>query len=183
MRQLLSLALLAFVISGCSDSESGGAVRPETTIDQKYLFDIYYVNFAWGYHLGGTFIDNQGNVVKYDHSFERWNAEDFDNLTEAELDEKFISPQDTVAVVDLATLFDQFKKIEAASLGELSERTHVGYDMGGSSYVCYKYDEETERYVQVLLSLTGDYTQDNLSVEATELKDWLRSILNPDSEE
>jgi hypothetical protein len=176
-------ALVVLGLVGCSDSDPHRVDRPARAIDQKYLFDIYSVNFSWGYHLVGTFIDDQGHVVRYDHSFERWEAEDFGNLAEAELDEKFISPQDTLAVIDPATLLDKFQKIRAAGRGELSERVQSGYDMGGSSYVCYWYDEEQERYVRVLLSLTGDFTQTNLSDEAIELTNWLRSVLNPDDDE
>ena len=169
---------LAFVALGCRDIQRPIITLPETGVEQSYLFDTYYVNFSWGYTLNGTYIDQQGNVITYDHSFEQWSAANFDSLTRAELDEKYVAPTDTIAHIDPLTLREMFEKIEPASGGELSERIFMGPDAGGRASVCYKYDEDTERYIRVLLSLTGSYRQTNLSEAAMELQTWLEEVLS-----
>ena len=176
------LALLLSALLGCSDPGVPGEVLPDLTIEQKYLFDTYSINFAWGYHLAGTYIDNEGYVVRYNHSFEQWVADDFYNLTQAELDEKYVAPYDTVAVIDPAILYEMYEKIVPASQGELSERVHTGSDAGSATRVCYRYDETSERYARVLLTLAGDYTQTNLSAAAEELDDWLSLVLYPEAD-
>jgi len=173
----LILALLILGAIACHDVKSPSLSTPEPTIEQRYLFDSYYVNFSWGYTLRGTFVDEQGNVIRYDHSFEQWTAANFDSLSRAELDEKFIAPTDTIAHIDRATLLQMYKLIEPASQGELSEREFMGPDQGGSTRICYRYDEETDHYIKVLLSLTGTYRQTNLSEAAMVLDDWFRSVL------
>ena len=171
------LFLLTLTAIACSDSKSPEIVPPKIEIEQLYLFDVYYANGAWGYVLTGTYVDNQGNVVSYDHSFARWIPENRYSLTIEELSEKYIAPLDTIAHVDEETLYDMYNLIEEASLGELSEGEQTGFDMGLFLYVCYKYDDDTDRYIQVLLSKTGDYTQTNLSDAAIELTDWLNAVL------
>jgi hypothetical protein len=70
-----------------------------------------------------------------------------------------------------------FSLIEEASSGELSKSEFGGFDMGQFSHVCYRYDDVTDRYIEILLSTTGDYTQTHLSDAAIELRDWLNSLL------
>ena len=175
------LLLPALTGIACSDSKSPELLPPDVEIEQLYLFDVYLVNSAWGYILRGTYVDNQGNVVSYDHSFERWiPLEEYrpcNSFTLEELKEKYIAPSDTVAHVDKETLLDMFSLIEEASLGELSEGTTTGFDMGTYAHVCYQYDQGTDRYIEVLLSEAGDYTRANLSDAAVELLDWLNTVL------
>jgi hypothetical protein len=177
MRLLLLSALSAIA---CSDSKSPEISPPEVEIEQPYLFDVYMVNSAWGYVLKGTHVDNQGNVVSYDHSFERWPPDSYrprNSFTLEELKEKYIAPSDTIAHVDKETLLDMFSLIEEASLGEISRGERTGFDMGSFSHVCYRYDQSTGRYAEVLLSETGDFTRTNLSDAAAELVDWLNALL------
>jgi hypothetical protein len=175
-QRLLPLALFLGFLIGCNEAKSPDIALPEMTIGPEYLFDVYYVNFAWGYQMRGTYIDNCGNVVSYDHSFARWLPEDSRSLTPEELNDKFSSPVDTVGAVDMAVLWEMFNKIEAASMGESSERECPGRDGGATTYICYRYDEDTERFNRVLLSTYGDCIQTNLSTEAVELYNWLRSV-------
>lgn len=174
------LCLLALSAITCSDSKSPEISPPKVEIEQLYLFDVYYQNAAWGYMLSGTYVDNQGNVVSYDHSFERWTPDCYRppcSFTLEELNEKYIAPSDTIAHVEEDTLFDMFSFIEEASYGELSKPERTGFDMGQFSHVCYRYDDVTERYTEILLSTTGDITQTNLSDVAIELRDWINTVL------
>lgn len=179
---VLFLVLLLSALLGCSDSVGPSEIQPDLTIEQKYLFDAWYVNYSHGYQLRGTYINNEGYVVRYNHSFEQWVPEDWDNLTEAELDEKYVAPYDTVAVINPATLYEMYEKITLASLGELSERENVAYDAGAGRRVCYQYDETSGRYGNVLLVRSGSWTQTNLSAEAMELNDWLSSVMYPEED-
>jgi hypothetical protein len=171
--------LLALTAVACSDSQSPEVLPPEVEIEQKYLFDVYYVNGAWGYVLRGTYVDNQGNVVSYDHSFERWIPEGhrWTSFTLEELDEKYIAPIDTIAHVDAKTLLDMFSLIEEVDLGDLSEGRTTGFDMGTFAHVCYRYNDSTGRYGEILLSEAGDYTRRNQSDAAIELVEWLNAVL------
>lgn len=93
------------------------------------------------------------------------------------LKEKFSAPTATIGTVDAETLMQIYGKIEAAGLGELSDLEHTGNDAGAHIYCGYKYDKLSDRYVKVLFSQSGDFTQTNLSAEAQELKIWLESVL------
>jgi hypothetical protein len=178
-RTLRLLFFLTLASTACSDAESPEALPPDGEIEQAFLFDVYYVNGAWGYVLKGTYVDNQGNVVSYDHSFERWAPEDYRRMsfTLGELKEKYIAASDTIAHVDKKTLLDMYSLIGGAARGEISKGERTGFDIGTFAHVCYVYNQDTGRYGEVLLSQTGDYTRRNVSDEAIELVSWLNSLM------
>jgi len=174
------LCLLALSAITCSDSKSPEITPPKVEIEQLYLFDVYHENSAWGYVLRGTYVDNQGNVVSYDHSFERWAPERYrppSSFTLEELNEKYIAPIDTIAHIDAETLLEMFSLIEEVNLGDLSEGQQMGFDVGRFAHVCYGYNQSTGRYGEILLSEGGNYSRRNLSEAAIELVNWLNALL------
>ena len=49
------------------------------------MFQLEYVNYAWGYQHNGFIIDNEGNVLTYSNP-ENWNFPDKDfSLTESQV--------------------------------------------------------------------------------------------------
>ncbi len=172
---LAAVAVVAAAM-GCDGTLAPDGGRVAVT-DQHYLFDVYYVNFAWGYRLQGAYIDNRGNVVTYDHSAAVWSPEDPEHPTEAELAEKYSANADTVAVVAPLTLRYQAFLIGGAGAGPLSDPVQTGFDMGAWTKVAYRYDAAAERYERVLLDTAGDVTQTNLSPEASRLIRWLATTL------
>ena len=58
---------------------------------QIYLFEIEYVNHAWGYVHNGLYIDNKGNVFSYKYDFQDdpWKPKSYDYYSVRELIEKY----------------------------------------------------------------------------------------------
>jgi len=167
---LLALLALSGLLAACDDESPTAADVPY--IAQKYLLDTYYVNFASGYNLHGLYIDNEGYLIAYDHGFEVWMSEDPLHPTAAELDDKYSAPTDTLGRVDLRQLYRQYLKFEDAAQGELTDLQQVAADMGARVWCCYLWDEAAGAYDTILLTLSGDFVQENLAPEAAELKDW-----------
>lgn len=84
-RNSFLLAIVVFLLVGCGESGDPVVVDPGSSIEQEYLFDVYFINVASGYVLAGTYIDRSGDVVSYDHSFERWIIEGPESVSGAEL--------------------------------------------------------------------------------------------------
>lgn len=161
--------------------ESGAPIcgYPEPAIDQKYLFDVTHVNYAWGYTLRGFYIDSTGVVYSYDHSDQQWQPESGDGYTEAELEEKYSHNRFEIGRVYRNILGDRFDMVDRAEEGPLSPRVNVCYDFGGVSFVAYKYDANAGLYRPVTLYEAGDWARKNFAPEAEYLLQWLWEV-NPD---
>ncbi len=145
----------------------------EDPIRQKFLFEITYVNHAWGFQLRGIYIDNQGRVYKYDHSHEVWQPSNPELYTEEELFRKFESNKEFVKTVDKQVLFEMYNLINAANEGMLSKPVSNCADAGFTAYLAYLFDRKAHTYKPILLYQTGDWAQKNLSQSAKVLYEWL----------
>jgi hypothetical protein len=164
-------------IADSSDVDDTLPVLDTMSITQKYLFEYYHSNYAWVYQLTGTYIDNHGNIISYNHSGDEWLPQNSDTLSQEELDDKYSLGADTIGVVDEETLEEMFGLLDAVEKGEYSERVNVMADGGQFVYVIYRYDEVTDKYVRVLLKEYGDSEQNNLAGEADTLYQWLKSVM------
>jgi len=174
---IVSALMLAGIAWGCRDAAAPGDGNGSgTALGQKYLFESGYVNFAWGYRMTGVAVDSLGHVIAYDHSFAQWHPADAGSLTCSELDEKY-AVAETLAVIDRAVLQEKAALIAGAAAGPWSERVHTGADMGAHVLQAYGHDPERDRYLPVMLDLTGDFTQTNLAPEARALAAWLDSLV------
>jgi len=145
---------------------------------QDYLFDISYVNYAWGYRMNGYVIDREGNVSSYDHSDAEWLPSSDQYYTQAELDEKFSQNLTLIGTVELTILLDRFARLSVAEEGPLSPGVNVCYDAGTSTYMGYRYDSDTQHYIPIVLYMAGDTARKNFNDQAKYLFDWLLEIID-----
>lgn len=169
MRKILIICLL-MLYQGCITS-------PETpnksSIEQRFLFEVMYSNYAWGFQLRGMSIDNQGRVYQYDHSHEAWQPSNPGYYTEEELRRKFESNKEFVETVDDEVLQEMYALIKPASEGSLSKPVNRCADAGTTAYLAYLFDSKANAYKPVLLYQAGDWAQKNLSGSARVLYEWL----------
>jgi hypothetical protein len=170
------MVILAVLALGCSPGSDGNGT-PES-IEQEYLFEVRYVNFAWGPVYRGIVIDRQGNVYAYDLGDRAPKfQEPADGIYSKQvLDDKFSAGRKYLQTIDPDALAKMYAKIEPASRGKLSAPVSKGADMGMESYVAFLYDSGTGSYQEVVLYESGDWTRKNSSREANTLKDWLMEI-------
>jgi hypothetical protein len=146
-------------------------------IDQTYLFEVEYVNFAWGLAWRGLVIDREGNVNAYDHGHEVWSHAANDSHTEADLATKYAHGARYVGRIDEATVAQQFGKISRIA-DQLSAPEHPCADAGAFTYRTFIYESETSRYRPLLLRQEGDVVLENTSSVAQELAGWLRNLVS-----
>ncbi|MDD4050593.1 MAG: hypothetical protein PHR28_01670, partial [candidate division Zixibacteria bacterium] len=154
--------------------------EPDTTSvgEGKFLLERTYENYAWGYVLNGSYIDNRGNIYSYEypHGASPWIAVNSDSLTEAELRAKYVSSATLIGHVDLSALRWMYSLIPGAEQGTLTDPVHVCSDFGGVSYLAYIYSPATQTYKTVLLYQAGDLARKNTSNEADQLYHALRQV-------
>ena len=167
--KILLILLLALVLTGC---------RKNYILSDKQviLFQMEYINYAWGYQHHGYFIDNEGNVLTYENP-EEWNFPGenqiisqnllFENLSKCTKYERII-PHDELEKVS--------KHIVNIAASKVTAQKNVGADMGSLTYNCFQFDEGSLTYKSYLIRMEGDYTCENLNLFSRKVALWMKDI-------
>jgi len=161
--------MLAVFCLGCSGDEI------TVSDEQEILFEVNYVNYAWGFQNNGFLIDKKGLVRTFDKPKD-WKFADSGPLSAAEMDERLSKTtlvNYTVPAGELAQSIDKLKRVSDARFSEPSSR---GADMGASAYYIYRYDPGQKIYTAVLLQSVGDNDVFNLDPDAKALSEWLVKV-------
>jgi hypothetical protein len=167
--KIFLIAITIFFIAGCKKNYVNSD-------KQAILFQLEYVNYAWGYQHNGFIIDKEGNVLTYSNP-EDWNFHDNDYI----LSEKNVSD-------NLSKCVPSGKKISAEELQKYSQYIkniasskvtaikNVGADAGSLEYICYQFSESTGVYKGSLIKMEGDFTCENLNFYSKKVVAWMREI-------
>lgn len=170
-------AVCVVLASLTTASPSGSPQRgSEAVIQQRFVCDRSYINFAWGYQHMGVYVDREGGIYRFSASKPvSENPAGPADRTEAAMEAKY-GPATQVGTVDRKTLLSMYQLIPPAARGRQTERVHAAYDAGSWVSACYLYDAATKRYREVELEVKGDWEHSNLAPEARVLAAWLRSV-------
>jgi hypothetical protein len=163
---------IACGIAACSSS-------PTATVDeieQEFLFEVEYVNFAWGVTWKGFYIDRLGEIVVYDRGDLPWAPEVERSIREDELVKKYALGRRSVGQVSPASLVEGFALIRKVK-EEFSQSDIVCYDAGGLGFTAFAYDAPSARYVPLTLREEGTHPRQNTSAAARELTRWLTALV------
>lgn len=168
---LFSLCTIAGVLllPGCSGEEI------TVSDEQEILFEVDYVNYAWGFQNNGFMIDKMGRVRTYDKPKD-WKFASSGPLTAAEMDERLAKTTLANYTVPGSELAQYINKLKRVSDRHFTEPVNAGADMGGSSYYVYRYDADSKAYNAVLLQSVGDVNVYNKDSEAKEIAEWLVKV-------
>ncbi len=174
VRKLLGTGYVILIASGlcaCGSSGSVNNLTPETV-----LFDVFSINYAWGFDCGGCYIDADGNVHRYDCSAlqdtirsEQWRGR------ERELLERRFHMNDTVVCrVEPDELKSMRILLQEAAKTPPSEEMQSAYDAGSTRVSAYLYEPNSTDSSEVLLATSGDFSRKPSSAAADTLVTWLR---------
>jgi len=140
----------------------------------RVLFDCYAINFAWGFHLEGFFIDSEGRVYTYDHSNEVWHGPPDGRPSDEDLTEKHRGAE-LILKIPRDIIAGKYPLVAKAKDGKVTRKS-AGADMGAHVFEGFLWDPDAGRYDPVLLRSTGDWEEINTSRSARELVEWLETI-------
>ena len=144
--------------------------------NQAILFQVEYLNYAWGYRHHGFIIDNEGTVLTYNNP-QDWNFPDKNfNLSQSQIREnlsKCINSGIKIPVEELKKYASHIKNLSSSKVTALK---NVAADAGSLEYICYQFSEETGTYKGCLIKMEGDFTCENLNFYTKKVTDWLKSI-------
>ncbi len=168
-----NLILSLFALS-CRDN----GLSPTEQVPAATIFEIEYTNCAWGFAYEGKVVLDDGNLYSYNpgrdtatvlhHSDERY--------TETELTSKYSHHKVFIRAVSPDTLLLMRQLASAVTVGEYSDTTGVGADMGALLYSVYEYQSDTDRFQKKILRLDGDWTFYNQSYAAVPLTNLMRRL-------
>lgn len=145
-------------------------------INQLVLFQVEYINYAWGYSHGGIIIDSAGNAKRFSYP-ESWNYPDTAGyISESDMNENVKQLGKVSLKVEKDSLLRYFNMLEAASEGKLSDPYNRMFDAGETTYTGYFYFPLERKYKQILIKQWGDWEIDNNSKEAEAVFEWLSSV-------
>ncbi|WP_143061737.1 hypothetical protein [Dyadobacter sp. SG02] len=168
---LISLCVIAAAIAlpACSDEEI------PVSDEQEILFEVDYVNYAWGFQNNGFLIDKSGRVYTYDKPKD-WKFASSGPFTATEMNDRISKTKLAGYTVPANELSQYVNKLRHVSDKEFTDPAQVGADMGGSSYYVYRYDPASKTYNAVLLQSVGDVNVYNKDSDAKEIADWLVKV-------
>jgi hypothetical protein len=147
-------------------------------VDQAILFEVEYVNHAWGYKCSGWYIDGAGQrySYNYEHGDDPWQPKNDEAITEQELLEKYSHGEEFLGNVDSIEFATAKGLILASAVGSMSDTSSRCADFGIVRYLAYVRDDSTLIYRPVLLYQHGDMALRNRSAQARTLFAWMQRV-------
>jgi hypothetical protein len=166
---IIIVLLIAYTFSGC---------KKNVVIDEKQaiLFQVDYVNYAWGYKHNGFLVDNQGNILTYKNP-QVWNFPDKDfNLSESQVRDNIGNCLNNGKKIPNEELKKYANHIKNISSSKVTALKNVSADAGSIEYICYQFSEKTGIYKGTLIKMEGDFTCENLNFFTKKVTTWLKNI-------
>lgn len=164
-----SILIAVLLISGC---------KKNIVINKKQaiLFQVDYVNYAWGYQHTGFIIDNAGNILTYRNP-QNWNFPDKDlNMSESQVLSNLESCVKTGEKIPSEELRKNASYIKNISSSKITAMKNVAADAGSLEYLCFQFSENSGTYKGTLIKMEGDFTCENLNFFSKKVAVWLKNI-------
>ena len=172
MKQIIPL-LLALLFFSCKDSSVNEQIQNNSS---NIIFEVEYVNYAWGICYHGIMIDNEGKEYSYDPAKDTipylYHADGF--YTERELQSKYGHAKTYIKTIRSDSLNWSHNLANQVTTSAYSDITQEGADMGELTYSVYLFRPQVNKYQQVVLKLEGDSEFYNKSQSAVTLVAWLK---------
>lgn len=163
------IIFLSIAFSGCRKN-------PVPLSDRQLLFQMDYVNYAWGYQHYGYIIDGEGNILTYDNP-EKWNFPDVNYmLPESQVADNLSKCRRSGEKVPLDELTRFAGYIDNISSSKISAPKNTGADAGSTQYICYRYSGTANSYKGSLLKMEGDFTCENLNFYSKKVVSWMKNL-------
>ena len=172
MKQIIPV-LLALLFISCKDSNVND--QPQNN-SNSIIFEVEYLNYAWGISYHGIMIDNEGKEYSYDPTKDTipylYHADGI--YTEQELQAKYGHVKTYIKTIPTDTLNWSHNLANLITTTDYSDTTRIGIDMGSWTYSVYIFRPEVNKYQQIVLKLEGDSEFYNTSQSAVTLAAWLK---------
>jgi hypothetical protein len=173
MKKISIIILTLLLLSGTGCKKSAAPLN-----DSKLLFQMEYVNYAWGYQHSGYLIDGDGNILTFNNP-ENWNFPDVNYILTGDQVAQDIS---RCSISGEKVSMEELKKFSAyidnISQSKVSAIKNTGADAGTIQFICYRYSARDDTYRGTLLKMEGDFTCENLNFYSKKIVSWMKEVGN-----
>ncbi len=169
----LIISIIALLFTNCGKSN---ITKNDITIKSQILFQVEYVNHAWGFSHAGFIVDSTGNVYCFDKPDSWTFCEIGKSISEANMHKNFLATDSICYTIARSELTEMLQLLENTKNGNISEPTSVMADAGITSYLGFSFDENTKNYNSILIKQTGDWEITNSESDAEKLFQKLEDI-------
>lgn len=169
MKSGLTVISLFILLMGCEKIRD---------YDQRTIFQVEYINYAWGFQHSGIIIDSTGKVMTFNLP-SNWHFPDNDGfISLAGMEENISQSEEGSCTADKHDFAENSIKLLDAGDGQLTEPKNEMNDFGVIVYSGFIFDADNLRYKRVIIRQFGDWSIENKSKDANEIYNWLTTICN-----
>ena len=173
--KLIPFVGLVFLSLTCEKEEA--IVAPKAN-SQEVLFEVSYINFAWGEQASVFYVKSDG-TVKLQNGKPRYLSDELKGqLTEVQIKENLALATSTKKQIATTELTKYSALIGDLKKESFSKRIQNGADMGAYTYTAYQFSETEKVYNAIKLAEEGDWSSYNLDPNAKVITAWLKSLQN-----
>jgi hypothetical protein len=171
MKYLISFVVPMIFLAGCLQLNDNGTGK-----DSSVIFQSEYTNYAWGYNHNGWIMDNTGKVNRFQKK-DAWVFPDsLGYISSMDMQKNFGACDSVIAQIPSIDFTRYAAKALTCVNGPLTKARMTMADAGENICCIYIYEADRQRYKRVILNVTGDWSQENLSSNAREVVNWMVTI-------
>ncbi|OFY64633.1 MAG: hypothetical protein A2V64_13280 [Bacteroidetes bacterium RBG_13_43_22] len=146
-----------------------------TDRQQMILFQYDFRNAAQHY---GFIVDSEGNVFTYNNPGS-WNFPDSDfEISQEEVAENTGKCVFSGIRIPDDELLKYTKVIDFIALSKVTAPRITDADKGTAQYICYQFEESSQKYKGHLIKTEGDVTRENLNFHSKRVYTWMKETGN-----
>ncbi len=177
MKKYLFLAVAFIFLAGCFQiNDFGRAEIDPPMLVSPLIFQSEYTNHAWGYSHFGWMMDGSGIVKRFQKNAPWVVPDSLGYISDKDMQKNLNVCDSLLEHVASGELVYYTSKALTCVDGPLTNPRLTGADMGEHIYAFYRYEADRKRYKRVILSMTGDWSRENLAPNSKEVVDWMKTI-------
>ena len=166
-KYLILFVTVLLMFTGCNKREL------VTDRQQQILFQY---DFRSGAEHSGFMIDSEGNVFTYNNP-SKWNFPDNDlEISQEQIAENAGSCVFSGIKIPEEELTKHAKVIDYIALSKVTAPAKKEADEGTGQYLCYQFDENSQKYKGHLIRSEGKVSRENLNFHSKRVTIWMKEI-------
>lgn len=177
MKNFILSTVLLTLLAGCIQvNDFGWAEVRQPFPVQQLIFQSEYTNHAWGYNHNGWMMDSSGLVKRFQKSAPWVFPDSLGYISEKDMQKNLNVCDSLLEHISYYELSRYSSKAKNCIDGPMTTPKNTMADAGEHIYAFYRFEADLKRYKRVILSMTGDWSQENLAPDAKEVVDWMMKI-------
>jgi len=177
MKNFVLSAILLTFLAGCVQvNEFGWNEIDPPMLSRPLIFQSEYTNHAWGYSHFGWMMDGAGIVKRFQKDAPWVFPDSLGYIAEKDMQKNLNVCDSLLEHISQYELSKYSLKALNCVDGPMTKPKMTMADAGELIYAFYRYEADRKRYKRVILSMTGDWSQENLAPNSKEVVDWMKTI-------